>query len=121
LWARTTASSTAILPATGAFSADARVSDHVATRWIEAKKHAHAHMVLVSLRYQADRLDVVVQDDGSGASEALLRTIPDSSLHFGLRHIRQLVIDRGGSFDVSNGEETGLVVRVSLPLGGEKT
>jgi len=85
------------------------------------KRHAGAHMVLVSLRYQADRLDVVVQDDGSGASEMLLRTIPDSSLHFGLRQIRQLVIDRGGSFEVFNGDETGLVVRASLPFGADKT
>ena len=86
-----------------------------------AKRHADAHMVLVSLRYQADRLDLVVQDDGSGTSEVVLRSIPDSSLHFGLRHIRQLVIDRGGSFEVFNGDETGLVVRASLPFGAGKT
>jgi signal transduction histidine kinase len=81
-----------------------------------ARKHADARMVLVSLRHEPDRLDLVVQDDGVGAPEILLRTFQDSQLHFGLRHIRQLVIDRCGSFEVSNGEEAGLVVRVSLPL-----
>jgi signal transduction histidine kinase len=81
-----------------------------------ARKHAHARTVLVSLRCEPDRLDLVVQDDGVGAPEILLRTFQDSHLHFGLRHIRQLVIDRGGSFEVSNGEEAGLVVRASVPL-----
>jgi signal transduction histidine kinase len=80
------------------------------------RKHADARTVLVSLRHEPDRLDLVVQDDGVGAPEILLRTFHDSQLHFGLRHIRQLVIDRCGSFEVSNGEEAGLVIRVSLPL-----
>ena len=80
------------------------------------RKHAHARTVLVSLRYEPERLEAVVQDDGVGVPEALLRTFQDSQLHFGLRHIRQLVIGRGGTFDISNGEEAGLVIRVSLPL-----
>jgi signal transduction histidine kinase len=80
-------------------------------------KHAHATVVLVSLLHEADRLDLVIQDDGVGAREELLSTFEDSYLRFGLRHMRQLVVDRGGSFEVANGEETGLVVRVSLPLG----
>jgi two-component system, NarL family, nitrate/nitrite sensor histidine kinase NarX len=80
------------------------------------RKHSDARTVLVSLRHEPDRLDLVVQDDGVGASEILLSTFQDSQLHFGLRHIRQLVIDSCGSFEVSNGEEAGLVVRVSLPL-----
>ena len=81
-----------------------------------ARKHAHARTVLVSLRYEPDRLDLVVQDDGVGAPDIVLRTFPDSRLHFGLRHIRQVVIGRGGSFEVSNGEEAGLVLSASLPL-----
>lgn len=81
-----------------------------------ARKHADARTVLVSLSHEPDRLDLVVQDDGVGAPEVLLRTFQDSQLHFGLRHIRQLVIDSCGSFEVANGEEAGLVVRVSLPL-----
>jgi signal transduction histidine kinase len=80
------------------------------------RKHAHARTVLVSLRYDPERLEAVVQDDGVGVPQALLRTFQDSQLHFGLRHIRQLVIGRGGTFDISNGEEAGLVIRVSLPL-----
>ena len=51
-----------------------------------------------------------------GAPDIVLRTFPDSCLHFGLRHIRQVVTGRGGSFKVSNGEEAGLVLSASLPL-----
>ena len=80
------------------------------------KKHSHARMVLVSLRFENDHLHFVVQDDGTGAPAVLLQTFPDSYLHFGLRHIRQLVIDRGGTFAVTNGEEAGLVLKVSIPL-----
>ncbi|MGZ4679099.1 MAG: GAF domain-containing sensor histidine kinase [Ilumatobacteraceae bacterium] len=80
------------------------------------KKHAHATVVLIRLLYVADRLDVVIQDDGVGAPEGILSTFQDSYHHFGLRHVRQVVIDRGGSFTVANGEEAGLVMKVSLPL-----
>lgn len=82
-----------------------------------AGKHAEARTVLVSLRYEADRVGLVIQDDGVGAPEMLLRTFPDSHLHFGLRHMRQLVIDRGGRFEVANGDEAGLIVSASLPIG----
>ena len=61
-------------------------------------RHANATVVLVNLRYEPDRIDVVIQDDGVGAPELLLDTFQDSYLHFGLRHIRQAVIDRGGTF-----------------------
>lgn len=80
------------------------------------KKHAAARMVLVSLRYRPQSVDLVIQDDGRGAPEALLRSFKDSYLHFGLRHIRQLVIDRGGEFEIANGEEAGLVVKITLPI-----
>ncbi|HEY2702997.1 MAG TPA: GAF domain-containing protein [Candidatus Dormibacteraeota bacterium] len=79
-------------------------------------RHAHARMVLVSLRYAPDRVDVVIQDDGAGAPELVLHSYRQSHLHFGLRHMREQIVERGGSFHVSNGEESGLSVRVSLPL-----
>ena len=80
------------------------------------KKHANARMVLVSVRYEKDRLDVVIQDDGDGAPESVLGSFQDSYLHFGLRHMRQQTLERGGTFEVANGEETGLVLRISIPV-----
>jgi signal transduction histidine kinase len=80
-------------------------------------RHARARMVLVSLRYAPSHLDVVVQDDGVGAPDLVLTSYRESHLHFGLRHMREQIVGLGGDFDVTNGEESGLVVRLGLPLG----
>ncbi|MGA9113287.1 MAG: GAF domain-containing protein [Candidatus Dormiibacterota bacterium] len=80
-------------------------------------KHARARMVLVSIRHGQSHVDLVIQDDGVGAPEPVLRDYPGSYLHFGLRNMRETVVGLGGSFEVSNGEEGGLTVRASLPLG----
>jgi signal transduction histidine kinase len=79
-------------------------------------RHAQARMVLVSLRYAPGHLDVVVQDDGVGAPDLVLRSYRESHLHFGLRHMREQIVGLGGDFDVANGEESGLVVRLGVPL-----
>jgi signal transduction histidine kinase len=79
-------------------------------------KHAHAQTVLVSLRYADDRCDVVVQDDGVGAPENVLHTFEDSYLHYGLRHMQRQIGDVGGTFEVANGEEGGLVLKISVPV-----
>jgi signal transduction histidine kinase len=60
---------------------------------------------------------VVVQDDGVGAPDMVLRSYRESHLHFGLRHMREQIVGLGGDFDVANGEESGLVVRLGVPLG----
>ena len=83
---------------------------------VNVAKHARATVVLVSLGYLTERLDIAIQDDGVGAPQILLDTFQDSYLHFGLRQMRQVVIDRGGTFAVANGDETGLLVRASIPL-----
>jgi len=79
-------------------------------------KHSHAQTVLVSLRYAEDRCDVIVQDDVVGAPEPVLRTFEDSYVHYGLRHMRRQIMDLGGTFAVANGEEGGLVLKVSVPM-----
>jgi signal transduction histidine kinase len=79
-------------------------------------KHAKATQVLVSVRNSEDRADLVVQDDGVGIGDAILRTYADDFLHFGLRHIDRQLRDVGGMFEVGNGEERGVMVRVSVPL-----
>jgi signal transduction histidine kinase len=103
-------------PTSAAETLDHAVHAVVNEALTNVSRHANARVVLVSLRYEADHLDVAIQDDGVGAPQFVLRTFQDSYLHFGLRHIQQMVIDRGGSFTVTNGEEAGLVVRASIPL-----
>jgi signal transduction histidine kinase len=79
-------------------------------------KHARARTVLVSIRYDDKCVDVVIQDDGTGASDLMLRRLHDSYLHFGLRNMRHQILERSGTFEVTNGEEGGLMVRASVPL-----
>jgi signal transduction histidine kinase len=79
-------------------------------------RHAHARMMLVSVRYAPDHVDVVIQDDGVGAPEMVLHSYRESHLHFGLRHMREQIVELGGDFHVANGEESGLTVRLRVPF-----
>ncbi|HXM56099.1 MAG TPA: GAF domain-containing protein [Candidatus Dormibacteraeota bacterium] len=79
-------------------------------------RHARARRVLVSLRYSPDHVDLVIQDDGVGASEQILRHYQESGTHFGMKRSRRRIEDLGGSYEVRNGEESGLAVRARLPV-----
>jgi signal transduction histidine kinase len=79
------------------------------------KRHAKARRVLVSLRYSDEHVDLIIQDDGVGASEQILQHYQESSTHFGLKRSRRQVEALGGTFEVRNGEESGLAIRARLP------
>ncbi len=79
-------------------------------------RHARARRVLVSLRYSDDHVDLVIQDDGAGASEQVLNHYQESGTHFGMKRSRRQVEDLGGTFEVRNGEESGLAIRVRIPV-----
>jgi signal transduction histidine kinase len=79
-------------------------------------RHAQARRVLVSLRYSENHVDLVIQDDGAGASEQILNYYQDSGTHFGMKRSRRQVEELGGTFEVHNGEESGLAVRVRIPV-----
>ncbi len=79
-------------------------------------RHAHARRVLVSLRYSDDNVDLVIQDDGAGASEQILKHYQESGTHFGMKRSRRQVEDLGGTFEVHNGDESGLAIRVRIPV-----
>jgi len=78
-------------------------------------RHAGAKMVLVTLSFLGGSVDIVIQDDGSGASELILRNYQESSTHFGLKGLHKLVTGAGGRFEVGNGDESGLVVKARFP------
>jgi signal transduction histidine kinase len=84
-------------------------------------KHADASRVHVSLRHGPDHVDLAIQDDGAGAPDTTLESYQDSYLHYGLRTLRRRVEEAGGTFEVRNGEEGGLTLRVHLPLRREGT
>ncbi len=79
-------------------------------------RHARARRVLVSLRYSDHHVDLVIQDDGAGASDQILQHYQESGTHFGMKRSRRQVEDLGGTFDVRNGEESGLAIRVRIPV-----
>ena len=83
---------------------------------VNVVRHARAHRVLVSLRYSGDQVDLVIQDDGVGASDQILKHYQESGTHFGMKRSRRQVEELGGTFDVGNGEESGLAIRVRLPV-----
>ena len=78
--------------------------------------HARANVVVVSLRFEPNWLHVVVQDDGDGMPEDVLREYQGSYLHFGLRHMREQILELGGTFEVANGEEVGAMVKLAVPV-----
>ena len=80
------------------------------------ERHARARRVLVSIRYEDDRVDVVIQDDGVGVPGPVLATFQDSFLHFGLRSMRKRIIDLGGTLEVADGEEAGTLIRIGVPV-----
>lgn len=84
-------------------------------------RHTRAKMVLVTLSFLGSSVDIVIQDDGDGASELILRNYQESSTHFGLKGLQKMVAGAGGRFEVGNGEESGLVVKARFPIaaGGQ--
>ena len=83
---------------------------------VNVARHARAKRVLVSLRYSDEHVDLVIQDDGVGASDQVLHHYQESGTHFGLKRSRRQVEALGGTFEVHNGEESGLAIRARLPV-----
>jgi signal transduction histidine kinase len=75
-----------------------------------------ATSVVVTLRRSRGGVTLAVQDDGVGAPALLLRSIGASFTHFGLRGLQERIRKLGGAFTVHNGEDSGLVVRVRVPV-----
>lgn len=83
-------------------------------------KHACARTAVVSVGYAADRVDLVIQDDGVGIPDLALRSYQRSYLHLGLRRMRGQILELGGSFDVANGDDCGLRIRLAVPLPAKR-
>jgi signal transduction histidine kinase len=76
-----------------------------------ALKHANASHAEVTVRHRADRLEVDVVDDGTGAG-------PGDGLGRGLVGIRERVKIYGGELTARTGPGGGFVLSASLPLDG---
>jgi signal transduction histidine kinase len=76
--------------------------------------HAHARSVDVSVENGDGRASLAVRDDGRGFDTSALNR-PDAG-HLGLRLLRDLAEDAGGTFDVSSRSGRGTEVHLELPV-----
>ena len=77
-------------------------------------KHAQARTVWVTLALDADVLDLVARDDGIGFDR------DKANRGHGLINMASRVESLGGKLTISGGPE-GTQIKVSLPIGGERT
>jgi len=76
-----------------------------------ARKHSRGTAVMVALRFTPEHVTLVVQDDGVG----MPAEIPQG--RFGLSGMRDRVLALDGQFALLGGDEGGLIVRATIPLG----
>ena len=77
-----------------------------------ARKHAGARRVAVSLTRSADHLELSVIDDGRGFDPAKCRP------GFGLRTMRERAEALGGTLEMASSPGSGSVIRVGVPAPG---
>jgi signal transduction histidine kinase len=81
-----------------------------------ARRHAQATIVIVTVQVTTGQAVLVVQDNGVGLSSQALSTNGSNSTHLGLKGMRHRVEELGGQFLLTNGEEGGLIVKAVVPL-----
>ena len=82
-----------------------------------AAKHAGAGLVLVTLAYGPDSVEVVLQDDGAGLPPGFtLKSIPGpgSTGGFGLPSLLRQMQQLGGSLGIRPGPDGGTILRAAL-------
>jgi len=78
---------------------------------INALRHAQPGHVTVRVQLEGERLSVTVEDDGKGLPADWAR--PG---HFGLRGLRERVLNLGGAFAVDNRAPKGVRMAAEIPL-----
>ena len=79
-------------------------------------RHAHAQNVFINMRYESDNVEIVVQDDGAGMPTPADDEAPGGQSHFGLFDMRRRIEGLGGTLTIENGEDGGVMVRISVPV-----
>jgi len=80
---------------------------------VNAFRHSGANSVEVELEYAANRMRVLVRDDGCGINPEVLRSGRDG--HWGLSGMRERAEGMGAKFKVLSGAEAGTEVELSVP------
>jgi signal transduction histidine kinase len=76
-----------------------------------ALKHARAGHADVTVRYEPDEVQIVVRDDGAGAT-------PGNDPGYGLAGMRERVKIYGGEMSAGSANGGGFVLRTRLPIAG---
>jgi signal transduction histidine kinase len=79
-----------------------------------AHGHASATAATIQVAGGSERMVMVVADDGQGFDTAALEQRAKEG-HFGLRVVRDLVEDAGGTLEVLSAPGRGTTVRVEVP------
>ena len=78
-------------------------------------QHARADSVLVSLSVdEMGGVALSLRDNGRGFDPSLVGTA-DHSGHFGLRQMRERILDLGGTLDIHSGIGQGTELVITLP------
>ena len=81
-----------------------------------ARRHAEATTVIVTVQVNSEQAVLVVQDNGVGLSTQVLQAYRNNTMHLGLKGMHHRVEQLGGQFLLMNGEESGLIVKAVIPL-----
>lgn len=79
---------------------------------LNVEQHAHAAQALVTLRCDAQRMVLTIEDDGVGLLDG---TYERPGLH-ALRAVNYRLAEVGGILDVQEREHNGLIVQATVPL-----
>ncbi len=85
---------------------------------LNIQRHARAQAAIVSLRYEAKRVDLAIQDDGVGMPPHLLTGYRANPGHFGLSMMARRLEEIGGRLHLDNSDDGGLLVLASVPVAG---
>jgi signal transduction histidine kinase len=87
---------------------------------INAAKHAWAKAVKINLCWSNDKVEITVEDDGTGFNpDHLDITQVGHPTGFGLFSIRERLIHFGGSLDIQSCKGKGTRITLSVPLEGK--
>jgi two-component system sensor histidine kinase DegS len=83
---------------------------------LNARKHAQAQHVIVTLLFEENSLRLTVKDDGRGFSPAELQARPPGAGTAGLQSMRARAQALGGKFKVQTGPGQGTNVEATIPI-----
>jgi len=82
-----------------------------------AQKHSSATVIALSLSVQAGAYLLTCADNGRGPSDDVR---PPAQSHFGLENLRARAAELGGTIDLGSSDSGGAVLRLKLPMEGER-